>query len=150
MGHTDLPFERTVGSRPLNYGCRNCDGSTYSYVTGIWHESLEEKKQAEQAIVLAKQDKINLAASIAQFEKLSNEIIQKNIEQEQEEKLLQIQLENQRIQNEIDRKETSRLLELKKQKIIIPEIIPAVVATSSLIPLGIIAILLINSSRGKK
>jgi len=51
-----------------------------------------------------------------------------------------------------------RLVEIELQKIlnteikptISPEIIPAVVTASSLIPLGIIAILLINSSRGKK
>ena len=51
-----------------------------------------------------------------------------------------------------------RLVEIELQKIlnteikptISPEIIPAVVTSSSLIPLGIIAILLLNSSRGKK
>ena len=58
------------------------------------------------------------------------------IQLDEEERILQIQLEKQRIENQ-------------KSKII-PEIIPAVVATSSLIPLGIIAILLLNSSRGKK
>ena len=56
----------------------------------------------------------------------------------EEERLLQIQLENQRIVVE------------KQKPIIKPEIIPAVVASSSLIPLGIIAFLLINSRKGKK
>ena len=48
MGHTDLPFKKTVGSRPSDYGCRNCDGSTYSYVTGIWYSTVEEKNQVER------------------------------------------------------------------------------------------------------
>lgn len=56
----------------------------------------------------------------------------------EEETLLQIQLENQRIVVE------------KQKPIIEPEIIPAVVASSALIPLGIIAFLLINSRKGKK
>ena len=60
----------------------------------------------------------------------------------EEERLLQIQLENQRVQNEIKRKQI-----MPK---ITPEILPGIVATSSLIPLGIIAILLLNSSRDKK
>tara|TARA_R110001599_G_scaffold110494_2_gene274404 strand:- start:749 stop:1534 length:786 start_codon:yes stop_codon:yes gene_type:complete len=128
------------------------------------------------------------------------------LQQIEDERLLQIQLEKKRIQDEIDRKEFARLkilkdienerlekerlenirlaeieapkraalqaariekikqddfqrlVEIELQKIlnteikptISPEIIPAVVTTSSLIPLGIIAILLLNSSRGKK
>ena len=80
--------------------------------------------------------------NIERWSKISNEI--------EEERLLQIQLENQRKQDELKRQETARLLELENQKIIIPEILPSIVATSSLIPLGIIGILLINSSRGKK
>jgi len=70
-----------------------------------------------------------------------------------EEKLLQDKLEKQKIENEIKRQENLRLMELEKQKPIIeiqPEIIPAVVATSSLIPLAIIAFLLINSRKDKK
>ena len=74
-----------------------------------------------------------------------------------EETILKRELEKQRIQNEIDRKETARLLELENQKIIIPkiiptitpEILPSIVATSSLLPLGIIALLL-YSRTGRK
>ena len=86
------------------------------------------------------------------------------IQEEEEERLLQIELERKRIQDEIKRKEKLRLMDIEnqrildEQKIIIPKIIPAIdpavlpsiVATSSLIPLGVLAILLINSSRGKK
>mgnify|MGYP003627383958 CR=1 FL=1 len=61
-----------------------------------------------------------------------------HIKLEKEEELLKIQLEKQKIQNEIKRKEI----------IIQPEIIPAVVATSALIPLGIIGLLL-YTSKGK-
>tara|TARA_R110000803_G_scaffold130106_1_gene197434 strand:- start:184 stop:909 length:726 start_codon:yes stop_codon:yes gene_type:complete len=99
------------------------------------------------------------------------------IQEEEEERLLQIELEkqrkqdelkrqetarlleleNQRIQNEIKRVETARLLKIENQKIIIPivtpeiipEILPVVVATSSLLPLGIIALLL-YSRTGRK
>ena len=59
-----------------------------------------------------------------------------------EETILKRELENQVKINEIKRKSII--------PIVIPEIIPAVVATSSLIPLGIIAFLLINSRKGKK
>jgi len=55
----------------------------------------------------------------------------------EKERLLQIQLENQRIENQ-------RLLEIENQKII-----PAVVASSALIPLAVIGLLL-YTSRGKK
>lgn len=111
--------------------------------------------------------------------------IQIKEQEEEEERLLQIELEKKRIQDEIKRKETARLLELenqKRNKIILendilfqlsrekksvipvvipiikpatipaidPAVLPSIVATSSLIPLGILAILLINSSRSKK
>ena len=70
-----------------------------------------------------------------------------------EERLLQIELENQRIEEErllqIEL-ENQRIVVEKQKSIIKPEIIPAVVASSSLIPLGIIAFLLINSRKGKK
>ena len=56
----------------------------------------------------------------------------------EDERLLQIELENQRIKNQ------KSIIEIK------PKIIPAIVATSSLIPLGIIAFLLINSRKDKK
>jgi hypothetical protein len=65
MGHTNLPFEKTVGSRPSDYGCRNCDGSTYSYMTKIWYQTLEEKNQVERAILAEKQRAKQLAASKA-------------------------------------------------------------------------------------
>ena len=65
MGHTNLPFEKTVGSRPSDYGCRNCTGSTYSYMTKIWYATLEEKNQVEQAVLAEKQRAEQLAASKA-------------------------------------------------------------------------------------
>ena len=85
----------------------------------------------------------SILSDSANIQRWENEAYQKKqIELEnqriEEERLLQIQLENQRIVVE------------KQKPIIEPEIIPAVVATSSLIPLGIIAFLLINSRKGKK
>ena len=81
--------------------------------------------------------------NIERWSKISNEI--------EEERLLQIQLENQRKQDELKRQETSRLLE--NEKIIIPEIIPAVlpsiVTTSILLPLVIIGLFL-YSRTGRK
>ena len=141
-----------IGSRPSDYGCRNCDDSTWSYVTERFYSSQTARNQAEQDIVNAKQAKINMAANIAKLEKLTAGIDKRN-KDFKDEMILKAELENQRKQNEIKRKETARLLELENQKSIIeiqPEIIPAVVATSSLIPLGILAFLLINSRKGKK
>jgi hypothetical protein len=73
-----------------------------------------------------------------------------------EERLRQIQLENQRIEEQrIENKrlqeiENKRLQEIENQiPIIQPEIIPAVVASSSLIPLAVIGLLL-YTSKGKK
>ena len=85
----------------------------------------------------------SILSDSANIQRWENEAYQKKqIELEnqriEEERLLQIQLENQRIVVE------------KQKSIIEPEIIPAVVASSSLIPLGIIAFLLINSRKGKK
>ena len=137
------------GSRPSDYGCRSCDDSTWSYVTERFYSSQKARDEAESDIVLAKQNKIIMAANIAKLEKLSAEIDRRN-QDFNNEIILQSQLENQRKQDELKRQETARLLELENQKIIIPEILPSIVATSSLIPLGIIGILLINSSRGKK
>ena len=149
MGHTNIPFERTVGSRPSDYGCKSCDNSTYSYVTGIYYSSQTARNQAEQAILLAKQNKIEMNANIEKLEKLSAEIDKKN-EDFNNEIILKSQLENQRKQDEIKRKETDRLLENQKIIKVESETIPAVVATLSLIPLGIISILLINSRKSTK
>jgi hypothetical protein len=73
-----------------------------------------------------------------------------------EERLRQIQLENQRIEEQrIENKrlqeiENKRLQEIENQiPIIQPEIIPAVVTSSSLIPLAVIGLLL-YTSKGKK
>jgi hypothetical protein len=62
----------------------------------------------------------------------------------EEERLLQIQLENQRKQDEIKREESARL-----KLAIIPEITPALVATSSLLPLGIIGLFLYSRTARK-
>ena len=61
-----------------------------------------------------------------------------------EETILKKQLENEKKQNEIKRKEITKV-----QPETIPEIIPTAVATSSLLPLGIIALLL-YSRTGRK
>tara|TARA_R110000787_G_scaffold110299_1_gene219017 strand:+ start:96 stop:653 length:558 start_codon:yes stop_codon:yes gene_type:complete len=66
--------------------------------------------------------------------------------EEEEEKLLQIELENQRLQNEIKRKEIISIVIPE----ITPEITPEIVATSSiLIPLGIIGLLLYSRTARK-
>ncbi len=65
MGHTNIAYNKTVGSRPSDYGCRNCDGSTYSYMTKIWYQTLEEKNQVERAILAEKQRAEQLEASKA-------------------------------------------------------------------------------------
>lgn len=67
------------------------------------------------------------------------ELQQKELEEKEENRLAK-QLEEKVKQNEIKR----------NQIILKPEIIPAVVAISSLIPLAIIGFLLINSRKGKK
>ena len=98
MGHTNLPLERQVGSRPDDYGCRNCDGSTYSYVTGLYYSTVTERDQVEESIITAKQAKIDLAANVARLQKLSNEMI------------LKTQLEIQKIEDQ-------KLQEIKNQEI---------------------------------
>ena len=148
MGHTDIPFERTVGSRPSDYGCRSCDDSTWSYVTERFYSSQAERDQAELNIVSAKQAKIEMEASIAKLEKLTAEIDKKN-EDFTNEMILSKELQNKKTQDQIKRVETTRLLEIENEKIIIPEIIPTAIATSSLVPLGIIALLL-YSRTGRK
>ena len=148
--------------------------------SGTWSMRVNNQTQAKRAretqqialreigLKAAKLNPINI-------ERWANEI---RIEEEEEERLLQIELEKERIKAENQRIENQRLMEIENkriqyeiieeekrirrinelqeienQKLIIeiqPEIIPAVVATSSLIPLGIIAFLLINSRKGKK
>ena len=126
-------LDMTLDARPIprhNQGdTKESDAfNTMKKMLLLW----ESKRRIEIPIEEAQrviQEKENLILENQRIEQL-----------EEEERLLQIQLENQRISNEIKRKEI----------IIKPEIIPAVVATSSLIPLGIIAFLLINSRKGKK
>tara|TARA_R110000787_G_scaffold25259_1_gene71053 strand:+ start:207 stop:623 length:417 start_codon:yes stop_codon:yes gene_type:complete len=130
------------GSRPSNYGCRSCDDSTWSYVTERFYSSQTERNQAEQDIIDRNQAKISFAANIAKLEKLSAEIDKKN-EDFNNEMILKSQLENQRKQDEIKRQETARLLENQKSKII-PDITPEIIATSSLLPLSIIAYLVVK------
>jgi len=104
---------------------------------------------------------------------LEEKRIQDEIDKKELERLQVIKKENIRLANieapkraalqaarieKIKQDDFKRLVEFELKKIlnteikptITPEIIPAVVTASSLIPLGIIAILLINSSRGKK
>ena len=111
-----------------------------------WKKYYEDKKTAVRVDTILK-GRISALGAV--------EKIKEQSKVDESEKLLQIQLENQRIQNEIKRKEmqesfTKQLEEIKKQiPIIEPEIIPTVVASSALIPLGIIGLLL-YSSMGKK
>ena len=140
-----------IGSRPSDYGCRNCDDSTYSYVTGIYYSSQTARDHAEQAIVLAKQHKIDMAKDIAILEKLSAEIDKRN-EDFENEMILKVELENQRKQNEIKRIENQGLQELEKVKLTpkpIPELKPEIVVPSILIPLAAIGLLL-YTTRSKK
>ena len=99
MGHTELPFEKTVGSRPADYGCRNCEDSTWSYVTERFYDTQISRDQDEQDIVNAKQDKINFDANVARLEKLSDDIAKRNKEFE-EKIILMAKAENQKIENQ--------------------------------------------------
>ena len=67
-----------------------------------------------------------------------------------EEQLLAKELQRQVIQNEIKRNSIIPKIIPATIPAIDPAVLPSIVATSSLIPLGVLAILLINSSRGKK
>ena len=81
---------------------------------------------------------------------MENQRIENQRLQEIENQRLQ-EIENKRIENQRLMELENQRIEIEKQKPIIePEIIPAVVASSSLIPLAIIAFLLINSRKGKK
>ena len=71
--------------------------------------------------------------------KLKNQKIQNEIKRNEMFELLK--MENQKIRNEMKRKETSRLLEIKKINTKLSEQISI---TSSLIPLGIIALMVIK------
>ena len=128
---------------PLGFpNCANYKGT----VVIAWKKYYEDKKTAVRVDTILK-GRISALGAV--------EKIKEQSKVDESEKLLQIQLENQRIQNEIKRKEmqesfTKQLEEIKKQiPIIEPEIIPTVVASSALIPLGIIGLLL-YSSMGKK
>ena len=104
----------------------------------------------------------SILSDTANIQRWENEAyVKKQVELEnqriEEERLLQIQLENQRLQGIENQRlqviENQRLLEIQNQRLMELEnqkIIPAVVASSSLIPLGIIAFLLINSRKDKK
>ena len=81
---------------------------------------------------------------------MENQRLENQRLQEIENQRLQ-EIENKRIENQRLMELENQRIEIEKQKPIIePEIIPAVVASSSLIPLAIIAFLLINSRKGKK
>ena len=126
---TDIRFEGSCEERIQHLKARG-----YGLYSNIGQES---------SIVYWQENCQRLEAQyrLLQIQKEEQRLFDIQLEKDEEERLLQIQLENQRVQNEIKRKQ------------IVPKIIPAVspeiVATSSLIPLGIIAILLINSSRSK-
>ena len=83
MGHTNLPLERQVGSRPSDYGCRNCDGSTYysdlAETERIKQEKIDDtKKIQEEKIQQEKRELLNI-----QLEKeiiKQEELIQKQLD----------------------------------------------------------------------
>jgi len=90
-------------------------------------EILKEKEKLESIRLAEIEGQKRAALQAARIEK---------IKQDEFKKLAEIELK--------------KILNTEIMPTIPPEIIPAVVTTSSLIPLGILAILLINSSRGKK
>ena len=137
------------------------------------------KRWANQEILIQEQEQERLLQIQLEKKIIQDEIDRKELERLQvlqdieNVKLAAIKKENIRLANieapkraalqaarieKIKQDDFKRLVEIELQKIlnteikptISPEIIPAVVTASSLIPLGIIAILLINSSRGKK
>ena len=126
--------------------------------SGTWssRNSRQQKAQAYRRLedIDYRKNTINsILSNPVNIERWANE--EQLIQEEEEERLLQIQLEEKKIQDEINRKENLRLMAIEKKEIIkvspviTPEIIPTVVATSSLLPLGIIALLL-YSRTGKK
>jgi len=144
--------------------------------TGTWSMRVSKQQQAVRARETQKIALREIGLKAAKLnpvniERWDNEI---KVEEEEEERLLQIELEKERIRVENQRIENQRLQEIENKRIqyeiieeekrirrinelqeienqiIQPEIIPAVVASSSLIPLAIIAFLLINSRKGKK
>ena len=127
--------------------------------SGTWGErnSKQQKAQAYRRLEDIENRK-NIINSILEnpvnIARWSNE--ERLIQEEEEERLLQIQLENKRIQDEIKRKEITKIEPVIIPEIIpktipeiTPEIIPTAVATSSLVTLGIIALLL-YSRTGRK
>ena len=124
--------ERIENLKMRGYGLYSNVGQRYSIL--YWQENCSRLTEEYRLSKIQKEEKILFDIQEAKDE---------------EERLLEIELEIQRKQNEIKRKEITKV-QPETIPETIPEIIPAVVATSSLIPLGILAILLINSSRGKK
>jgi hypothetical protein len=132
--------------------------------SGTWSMRVSQQQQAIRAREAQQIDlrKIGLKAAKlnpVNIQRWDNEI--RLEEEEEEERLLKIELEKERIQAENQRIENQRLQEIENQKnqrlqeienqipIIQPEIIPAVVTSSSLIPLAVIGLLL-YTSKGKK
>ena len=142
-------------------------GNVFLDVKSIRQRIDNEKRIAEEQRVQA-QLNLEIEEIKAETERLKQIEINKQKQKDYDEKIRLEKIESQRLQKIIDNEEIrlakelqekARQEEIKRNLIIIPkvvipeiapEIIPAVVASSSLIPLGILAILLINSSRGKK
>jgi hypothetical protein len=124
-------------------------------------QSLQSTIESAVNIILRKERSQRIVEEKIQKEIFRVEEIQRLQKEEEEERLLEIKLKNQKIQNEIKRNEmfelleienqkirnqvksmeTTRLLEIKKLNTTLSEQISL---TSSLIPLGIIALMVIK------
>jgi hypothetical protein len=155
--YKDFEWLKNFGKAPDGRGFQLTPAG-YSVRTNFWSNVYESRKlQARSKAVggasswdeLIYKEKIQSPQYIAEQAKIKADKIQAALDREEAiyqagidegERLLEIQLEKKRLQDEIKREEI----------VITPEIISTVVSTSSLIPLGIIAILLINSRNDNK
>jgi hypothetical protein len=124
--------ERIENLRARGYGLYSNIGERHSIV--YWQKNCHRLEEEQRLLSIQKDEEERLIQ-----------------EEEMFEDLLRKQLENERKQNEIKRKEITKVQSIKPVIIpeITPEITPTVVATSSLLPLGIIALLL-YSRTGRK
>jgi hypothetical protein len=142
---------------------------------GTWSERLNKQQQAIRAREAQQHDLRYIGLRAAKINPINIErwANEDKLAEEEEERLLKIELEKERIQAENQRIENQRLMEIENKKIqyeiieeekrirrinelqeienqkIQDEIIPAVVATSSLIPLAVIGLLLYSRKRKK-
>tara|TARA_R110000803_G_scaffold94340_1_gene161975 strand:+ start:1265 stop:1753 length:489 start_codon:yes stop_codon:yes gene_type:complete len=145
---TDIRFEGSCEERiqhlkARGYGLYSNIGQESSIV--YWQENCQRLEAELRLLQIQKEQEQRLlkeAQRIADVKKEQEQRLRLKDFRDRQEITLQIQLENQIKQNELKREKIS-MVKTENQ-------VPAVVAASSLIPLGVLAILLINSSRGKK